>query len=166
MKLDNANFRGNKIKTLMLAKSQSRIYVDNITFTNNHVRFRIFDISGESKLKLYNAEFLQNNSSKFLLNSYDAVTRKINMFGWLLRIESNSSAIIHNNTLIENNVSGTVCYIQTSSTLQLNHVGFTRNKLAGLLWIDSNSSVIIQNNALIENKFSWGVYFILTSSTI
>ena len=80
MKLDNANFRGNKIKRLMLAKSQSRIYVDNITFTNNHVRFRIFNISGESKLKLYNAEFLQNNSSKFLSNSYDVVIRQ-SMFG-------------------------------------------------------------------------------------
>ena len=109
MKLDNANFRGNKIKTLMLAKSQSRIYVDNITFTNNHVRFRIFDISGESKLKLYNAEFLQNNSSKFLSNSYDVVTRQ-SMLGWLLSIESNSSAIIQNNALIENVLSAVYVY--------------------------------------------------------
>ena len=58
MKLNNANFHGNKIKILMLAESQSCIYIDNFTFTNNHVNFGFFDVSGESKLEMYNVEFV------------------------------------------------------------------------------------------------------------
>ena len=50
----------------------------------------------------------------------------------LLMIRSNSSAIIRNNTtMIENNVSCAVYEIRDNSTIQLNRVEFTRNKLGG-----------------------------------
>ena len=42
MKSSNKNFRANKIKRLMVAESQSKIYVDNVAFTNNHVRYDFF----------------------------------------------------------------------------------------------------------------------------
>ena len=54
MKSSNKNFRANKIKRLMVAESQSKIYVDNVTFTNNHVRYDFFYISREIKLEMYN----------------------------------------------------------------------------------------------------------------
>ena len=148
MKLINANFRGNKIEGLMLAESQSHIYVDNVTLTNNHVSFRIFHISGESKLKMYNAEFLQNDSPKFL---------------FLV----SSNCIIKNNTLIENDFSLSVYDILKSGTLHFNHVAFIRNMLdSELLVIQSNSSAIIQNNTLIGNYVLGTVYDIKESSTI
>ena len=84
----------------------------------------------------------------------------------LLWIDSNSSAIIQNNILIENNVSIGVSYTQRSSTIKLNHVAFFRNKLKLLLCIRFNSSAIIQNNTLIEKNISWEVYYIWRSSTI
>ena len=148
IKLNNTNFRGNKIKRLMFAESQSQIHIDNVTFTNNHVTFDFFNIFRESKLEMYNAEFLQNNSSK------------------LLHLSS-SDSIIQNNTLTENNFSGRVYVIGSSSTIQLNHAAFTRNKLGWvLLLIRWNSSAIIQNNTLLENNFSIGVYAIRKSSTV
>ena len=147
MKLNNTNFRGNKIKRLMLAESQSQIHID-ATFTNNRVSFDFLNIFRESKLEIYDAEFLQNNSSK------------------LLHLSS-SDSIIQNNTLTENKFSGRVYAIGNSSTIQLNHVAFTRTKLRWvLLLIRWNSSAIIQNNTLLENYFSVGVYAIGKSSTI
>lgn len=62
--------------------------------------------------------------------------------------------------------ASTVYDIQQSSTIQLNHVTFIRNKMNRLLWISSNSSAIIQTNTFAENNFSWRVYEIQESSTI
>ena len=74
---------------------------------------------------------------------------------------------MQNNTLIGSNVLSTVYSIDRSSTIQLNHAVFIRNKLTGLLLvIRSNSSSIIQNNTLIENNVSMEVYKIIDGSTI
>ena len=194
MKLINTKFWSNKMKKFMFAKSQSHIYIDNVTFTKNHVSEAFFNISRESKLSMYNAEFLQNElhlvfvSSSIIQNSkptgnifsrtvYDIkkgstiqlnqVAFIRNKLDWLLRIWSNSRAIIQNNTLSENNVSHTVYDIKESSTIQLSQVTFTQNKLkSGLLLSESNSTAIIQNNTLIGNRFSRNVYDIKDSSTI
>ena len=43
IKLNNTNFHSNKIiMRLMVAESQSQIYINNVTFTNNHVSFDFF----------------------------------------------------------------------------------------------------------------------------
>ena len=84
----------------------------------------------------------------------------------LLLISSNSSAIIQTNTFAENNFLSRVYEIQESSTIQLNHVTFTRNKINRLLLISSNSRAIIQNNTLTENNISSAVYYIKDNSTI
>lgn len=67
IKLNKTNSRGNKIKRFMLAESQSQIYIDNVTFINNHAIFDFLNISRESKLEIYNAEVLQNSSPKLLV---------------------------------------------------------------------------------------------------
>ena len=36
MKLNNTNFRDNKMKDLKLTKTHSHICIDSVTFTNNH----------------------------------------------------------------------------------------------------------------------------------
>ena len=128
MKLNNTNFRGNKIKRLMLAESQSQIHIDNVKFTSNHVIFDFFNISRESKLEVYNTEFLQNNSPML---SYSSRSDSRRVYGIrknnniqvnqevfyrnklrlaLVLIRWNSSAILQNNTLLENNFSKGVCY--------------------------------------------------------
>ena len=136
MKLDNTNFRGNEIQRLVFAKRQSQIYIDNVTFSNNHVSLDFFKIFTESKLEMYNAEFLQNNSPRLL---------------FLLSSDSN----IQNNTLTENSFSFLAYDISWSSTIQFNHVAFIRNKLGWcLFFMKYNSSAIIQNNTLLENYFS------------
>ena len=146
MKIDNTNYRGNLITNLMLAKSRSHIYIDNVTFNNNHV-IKAF-ISRQSKLKMYNAEFMQNK------------------FYFVLLLTS-SHSIIQKSTLTGNSFFLLVCDIKKSSIIQLNHVAFIRNKLRyKLCWIRSNSRAIIQNNTLIENNFSSTVYDIKRSSTI
>ena len=148
MKVNNTNFRGNKITSLTLAESQSFIYLDIVIFTNNHVSFDVFNIYADSKLKMYNAEFRQNNL-------------------YTLLYLASSNFIIQNNTMIENNVSWVVYYITKNSSIKLNHVAFTRNKLeCYLLIIASNSSAIIQNNTMIENNVSWAVYFVIKNSKI
>ena len=79
-------------------------------------------------------------------------------------MRSNSSAIIQNNTLTENNVSLDVYLIMTS-TIQLNDVAFIRNNFKQtLLVMESNSSAIIQNNTLTENNVSFWVYLLRTSN--
>ena len=149
MKLYNTNFCGNKIKRLMLAKSQSQIYIDNVAFTNNHVSSDFLNISRESKVEMYNAGFLQNNLPNFLCLY-------------------SSDSIVQYSTLTENKFSSAAYIIWGSSTIQLNHVAFTRNKLARWFFhIMSNSSAIIQNNTLLENNFSWrAIYGIFESSAI
>ena len=147
MKLNNTNFHGNKIKRLMLGESQSQIDINNVTFTNNHAISDFCNISRESKLEIYNAKFLKNNSP-------------------ILLHLSSSDSIIKNNTLLENTVSQDVYIVLESSTIQLNHIAFTRNKLRTLLAIQGNSSAIIQSNTLLENNISASVYHIEKSSTI
>ena len=186
MKLNNTNFRGNKIKRLMLAESQSQIHIDNVKFTSNHVIFDFFNISRESKLEVYNTEFLQNNSPML---SYSSRSDSRRVYGIrksnniqvnqevfyrnklrlaLVLIRWNSSAILQNNTLLENNFSKGVYAIEKSSTIQLNHVAFIRNKLKWVCFIWSNSGAFIQNNTLLENRFSRSVrvYDTRKSSTI
>ena len=46
----------------------------------------------------------------------------------LLHMSSNCNAIIQNNTLTENLVSWEVYYLSKKSAIQLNNVGFTRNR--------------------------------------
>ena len=186
MKLNNTNFRGNKIKRLMLAESQSQIHIDNVKCTSNHVIFDFFNISRESKLEVYNTEFLQNNSPML---SYSSRSDSRRVYGIrksnniqvnqevfyrnklrlaLVLIRWNSSAILQNNTLLENNFSKGVYAIEKSSTIQLNHVAFIRNKLKWVCFIWSNSGAFIQNNTLLENRFSRSVrvYDTRKSSTI
>lgn len=84
-----------------------------------------------------------------------------------LLVLSNSSAIIQNNTRLENNVLWGVYKIWYSSTFQLNNVAFIRNKLWwSLLDVESNSSAIIQNSIILENNLSYVLYNIWYSSTI
>ena len=148
MKLNNTNFRGNKIKRLMLAESQSQIHINNVKFTSNHVSFDFFNISRESKLEMYNTEFLQNNSPMLLYSSQ-------------------SDSIIQNSTLTENNFSRRVYGIGKNNNIQVNREVFYRYKLRlALVLIRWNSSTIFQNNTLLENNFSKGVYAIEKSSTI
>ena len=148
MKLNNTNFRGNKIKRLMLAESQLQIHINNVKFTSNHVSFDFFNISRESKLEMYNTEFLQNNSPMLLYSSQ-------------------SDSIIQNSTLTENNFSRRVYGIGKSNNIQVNQEVFYRYKLRlALVLIRWNSSTIFQNNTLLENNFSKGVYAIEKSSTI
>ena len=148
MKLNNTNFRGNKIKRLMLAESQSQIHINNVKFTSNHVSFDFFNISRESKLEMYNTEFLQNNSPMLLYSSQ-------------------SDSIIQNSTLTENNFSRRVYGIGKSNNIQVNQEVLYRDKLRlALVLIRWNSSIIFQNNTLLENNFSKGVYAIEKSSTI
>ena len=134
----------------MLAKSQSHIDIDNVTFTNNGASFCFFNISGKSKLEMYNALFLQNNRFRGIFSPNKM---------YLLDVQSSSRAIIQNNTLTENKFS--VAYrIMEDSSAQLNHVVFTRNTCwFRLLFIESNSSAIIQNNTLIENFVSLHLSF-------
>ena len=157
MKIDNTNFRWNQIKNLMLEKSQSHIDIDNVTFTNNTASFCFFNISGKSKLGMHNALFLQN--SRFGENRF----RRPSCF---LNVQSNSRAIIQNNTLIENDFFWRIYRIAKNSSIQLNHVAFTRNRYAKIFfYIESNSRAIIQNNTLIENYF-WVAYLIVKNSSI
>ena len=87
--------------------------------------------------------------------------------GNFLMMESNSSAIIQNNTLTENNVSFPVYYLYDRNNIHLNHVTFTRNKFLGnLLVMESNSSAIIQNNTHTENNVSFPVYYLSDGNTI
>ena len=67
----------------------------------------------------------------------------------LLWIRSNSSAIIQNNTLIENSVLRTVYDIEKKRIIQVKNVAFIRNKLkSGLLSMESNSSAIMRNSTM------------------
>ena len=116
------------------------------TINGNHVSFIFFNISKESVLEMYHAEFLQNNSPNLLS---------------LLP----SNCIIQNSKLTKNNVSWKVSGIKMSSTIQLNHVAFTRNRLLKLLRVKSRSNTIIQKNTLIENVL-WKVYDSEKSCTI
>ena len=137
---------------ILFIELNSRAIIQNNTLIQNSV-FRkngtIYFIRKNSSIQLYHVVFIRNK--------------------WkycLLAMKSNSSAIIRNNVLIENN-SWRVYNAVTNSRIQLNHVVFKRNILAqGLLYTESNSSAIIQNNTLIKNNISWLVYGIVKNSSI
>ena len=48
MELHNTKFRSNKMTTFMLAKSQSQIFIYNVTLTNKHFSRTTYDVSGKS----------------------------------------------------------------------------------------------------------------------
>ena len=138
MELNNTKFHSN-INHAMFAESQSHIFIDNLTLTNNHMVGAI-NILRKSKLELYNAAILGN---------------KFNCY--FLRMKSNSRALIQNNTLTENNVQNvTVYYLRENCAIQLSNVKFIRNMFHYFLDIKDNSSAIIQNNTLIENNAKEG----------
>ena len=112
--------------------------------------------------------------NKFTVTLYSVVKGNVklietkfyrNKIGYLVRISSNSSAIIQNNTVTENHFLGVVYGILKNSVIQLNNVTFTRNKLkTRLLILFSNSTAIIQNNTLMENYVVWTVYSLWNST--
>ena len=136
-------------------KSNSSAIIQNNTLTENNFLSIVFDIESNSIIQLKNAIFTKNK-----------------LMGPLLLLGLSSSAIIHNKTMTENkdsyfmSFSVPVYYIFESSTIQLNHVTFIRNKMMSLLSIYSNSSAIIQNNTLTENDFSWSVFYSRKNSTV
>ena len=105
MKLTNIKFLSNKINSLMLAEIQSRIFTKNFTLTNNHIIGRtIYNISRKSNLTMYNVAISRNNCTFRFLT-----------------MTPNSSAIIQNNTLTENNfgLKDTLYGLSENSTIHL-----------------------------------------------
>ena len=85
----------------------------------SNVLSTVYHISGNSTIQLNNVVFIRNK----LMDKF-------------LRIKSNSSAIIQNNTLTENKFSWSVFDIENNSIMHLKNVIFTKNKLMGaLLWL-------------------------------
>ena len=79
----------------------------------------------------------------------------------LLYVKSNSSALIENNTLTDNNASLSLYYVEEKSSIQLNDAVFIRNRLMGnLLIVTSSSSSIIENNTLTDSNASLPVYYV------
>ena len=74
----------------------------------------------------------------------------------LLKMQSNSNAIIENNAFTENNMSVIVYSLKSMSNMHLNNVVFTRNSMRYLLQMQSNSRAFIQNITLTEKKLSGG----------
>ena len=150
MELHNTKSRSNKMNNFMFAKSQSHILIYNIMLTNNHFSRTIYNVSGKSKLELYEAKFLQNIANLILLI-----------------IRSNSSAEIRNNSLMKNYVSEAVYHLSDTSNLQLTNVDFIRNNVTKtMLFMRSNSSAMIYNNTLTENNFLGQVYYLNKNSII
>ena len=161
MKLTNIKFLSNKINSLMLAEIQSRIFTKNFTLTNNHITGRtIYNISGKSNLTMYNVAISWNNCTFRFLT-----------------MTTNSSAIIQNNTLTENNfgLKDAIYGLRENSTIHLSNTVFIRNRMGVLLYLQSGSSASIQNNTLTENNFGLdsennlrvaGVYILYYHSTI
>ena len=80
-------------------------------------------------------------------------------------MQSNSNAIIQNNTLTKNLMYEAV-YSLTMSTIQLYNVAFYENRLmVPLLQMQLNSSATIQNNTLTKNKLGT-VYLLFSRSNI
>ena len=78
--------------------------------------------------KIIDGSTIQRNHVAFIRNK---------SLSSLLLIRSNSSAIIQNNTLIENNVSWAVYDIGQSSAIQLNQVTFIRKYVTEFVTLDS-----------------------------
>ena len=161
MKLNNIKFLSNKINSLVLAEIQSRIFIKNLTLTNNHITGRTtYNISIKSKLTMHNVDISRSNCTFRFLT-----------------MTPNSSAIIQNNTLTENNfgLDETVYGLSENSTIHLSNIVFIRNRMDVLLYLNSSSSATIQNNTLTENTFGLdpesnsvgaGVYILYYNSTI
>ena len=152
LEIYNAEFLQNNLTlALLMMTSNSNAIIWNNSLTEN--RFpgdKVYHLSNSSSAQLNNIAFIRNR-----------------LMGHLLLMESNSEAIIQNNTLTENNVSYTVYDLSNASTIQLNNIAFIRNRMMGnLLYLESYSKAIIQNNTLTENNVSYAVYGLLNASTI
>ena len=80
---------------------------------------------------------------------------------------SNSSSIIQNNALTENNTTYTVYFLLEININQLNRVTFTQNIfMKGLLDMRPNSRTMTQNNSLTVGIVSFTVYVLSEMSTI
>ena len=159
MKMYNADISRNKFNYIFLSmESNSSALIKNISLTDNTIirkaqfaagfsQGTTFSVRESSALELINVKFIRNR----LL--------------WLLFIHYNSSALIQNNTLAENNFSRTRYYLYVNSAIrlinsaiQLINLKFIRNRFEKLLNINNKSSALIQNNILTENHDSWGTY--------
>ena len=114
--LNHVAFTRNKLGNCLLwMEFSSRASIQNNTLIENNLPIGAYNVIENSTIQLNHVAFIQNKLPSLLL-----------------MIRSNSSAIIQNNTtMIENNVSCAVYEIRDNSTIQLNRVGFTRNKLGG-----------------------------------
>ena len=84
-----------------------------------------------------------------------------------LRLLLNSSAILQNNALTENNLVWGVCFLREMSSIQLNDMTFTRNNVTRrFLFVTLNSSAILQNNTLTENNLGFIAYYLRKMSSI
>ena len=127
---------------------RSSLCVKNMTLPENNFTTTLYSVV-KSNMKLCDTKFYRNK------------------IGYVFQISSNSSAIMQNNTLTENNVSLSVYGVFSNSTIQLNNAGFTRNNIMReLLHMSSNCNAIIQNNTLTENLVSWEVYYLSKESAI
>ena len=164
MYIDNVTFTNNNVSFDSLKISrESKLEMYNVRFLQNNLPKFLCLYSSDSIIqnstltenKFSGTAYIMWNSSTIQLNRV-AFTRN-ELKRQLFFIRSNSSAIIQNSTLLENNFLGGAVYdIFESSTIQVNHVAFTRNKLVrSLFLVRSNSTAIIQNSTLLENDFSW-----------
>ena len=89
-----------------------------------------------------------------------------NRFTELLFIRNNSSVIIQNSTVTENNVTVVGYNLDKNCTIELINVKFIRNSFLQFLFIILyNSNAIIQNNTLTETV-SWQGYTLHENCTI
>ena len=84
IKSNDINSCGNKIKRLILAVSQSHIYIDNLKVINNHASFDFFNISRECNWKFIMQRFC----------------RMIHLSSWFYHHQVLSSRIAHNFKII------------------------------------------------------------------
>ena len=167
MKMYNADISRNKFNYIFLSmESNSSALIKNISLTDNTIirkaqfaagfsQGTTFSVRESSALELINVKFIRNR----LL--------------WLLFIHYNSSALIQNNTLAENNFSRTRYYLYVNSAIrlinsaiQLINVKFIRNRFEKLLNINNKSSALIQYNTLTENNVSWTGYYLDENSAM
>ena len=94
----------------------------------------------------------------------DVAFTRNNFIEGLLVMISNCSAIIQNNTLIENNVSFSYAVFGIS-TIQLNDLVFMQNKVKeNFLVIESNCNATVDNNMIIGNNMYGRVFNVHASN--
>ena len=101
---------------------------------------------------------IQLNDMTFTRNNFEI---------WFLYLALNSSAILQNSTLTENNLGVEGYQIREMSSIHLNDMIFTRNNVTRqFLDVTLNSSAILQNNTLTENSLGFEAYYLRTMSSI